>query len=56
MTFTVGGIGGQASYLAEQFWRRWWREYLFTLQTRAGPVAPSRKNIKIEDVDLEVDR
>ena len=45
----------QASYLAEQFWRRWWREYLSTLQTRAGPVAPSRKNVKIEDVVLEVD-
>ena len=45
----------QAAYLAEQFWRRWRREYLPLLQTRAGPCTRSRTNLKPGDVVLLVD-
>ena len=45
----------QASYLANQFWRRWRLEYIPLLQTRAGPVTRSRDNVKVGDVVLVVD-
>ena len=45
----------QASYLAEQFWRRWRLEYIPLLQTRAGPTTRSRENVKTGDVVLVVD-
>ena len=45
----------QASYLAEQFWRRWRLEYRPLLQTRAGPVTRSRNNMKTGDIVLVVD-
>ena len=45
----------RAAYLAEQFWRRWRREYLPLLQTRAGRSTRSSTNMKPGDIVLMVD-
>ena len=45
----------QAAYLAEQFWRRWRREYLPLLQLRAGPCTRARTNLRPGNVVLVVD-
>ena len=48
----------QAGYLAEQFWRRWRREYLPLLQMRSATTGRTRRNernIKKGDVVLLID-
>ena len=45
----------QAQYLADQFWRRWRREYVPVLQTRPKPFLRSRQNLAPGDVVLLVD-
>ena len=45
----------RASFLAEQFWRRWRAEYIPLLQERAGPFTRSQANLKQGDVVLVVD-
>ena len=45
----------QAAYLADQFWRRWRREYLPLLQERAGRCTRSTTNLKPGDIVLLVD-
>ena len=44
----------QVQYLADQFWRRWTREYLPTLQMRQKWLKPDR-NFAINDLVLVVD-
>ena len=45
----------RASFLAEQFWRRWRTEYLPLLQERAGRFKRSQENLQQGDVVLVVD-
>ena len=45
----------RASYLAEQFWRRWRTEYLPLLQQRSGPFLRSQVNLRQGDVVLIAD-
>ena len=45
----------RASFLAEQFWRRWRTEYLPLLQERAGRCTRSQTNIQRGDIVLVVD-
>ena len=45
----------RASYLAEQFWRRWRTEYLPLLQQRTGPFLRSQVNLQQGDVVVIVD-
>ena len=44
----------QTQYLADQFWKRWLREYLPLLQTRQKWSQPQR-NFKVDDLVLVVD-
>ena len=45
----------QAAYLAEQFWRRWRREYVPLLQQRDRRMTRSQTNLKPGDIVLVVD-
>lgn len=45
----------QASYLADEFWKRYRREYLPLLQERPNNVASARKNIDIGDLVMIAD-
>ena len=45
----------QATYLAEQFWRRWRHEYVPLLQQREKRMTRSQTNLKKGDVVLVVD-
>ena len=44
----------QVQYLADQFWKRWTKEYLPLLQTRQKWIQPHR-NLQVNDVVLLVD-